>query len=60
MRSHCVDGIPLYASGKVLVIFVFRKFKQRYNRIQKEEPPYEITDFSLESYTKPEANSDVE
>lgn len=55
-----IFGIPLYAIGKVLVIFVFRKFKQRYNRIQKEEPPYEITDFSLESYTKPEANSDEE
>jgi len=55
-----VFGIPLYAIGKVLVIFVFRKFKQRYNRIHKEDPPYEITDFSLESYIKPEANSDEE
>ncbi|OUZ34508.1 hypothetical protein A5885_002239 [Enterococcus sp. 8E11_MSG4843] len=55
-----IFGIPLYAIGKVLVTFVFRKFKQRYNRIHKEDPPYEITDFSLESYIKPEANSDKE
>jgi hypothetical protein len=36
----------------VLVVFGFRKFKQRYNRIYAEDVPYEETEFSLESYTK--------
>ncbi|NMP59698.1 AI-2E family transporter [Enterococcus mundtii] len=55
-----IFGIPLYAVGKVVVIFVFRKFKQRYNRTYKEDPPYENTYFSLESYIKSEVSSDEE
>jgi len=47
-----IFGIPLYAIVKVLVVFGFRKFKQRYNRIYAEDVPYEETEFSLESYTK--------
>lgn len=45
-----IFGIPLYAIGKILVIFLFRRFKKRYNRIHSEEKPYEKTEFSLESY----------
>ncbi|MGL9769115.1 AI-2E family transporter [Enterococcus sp. DIV0806c] len=52
-----IFGIPLYAIGKVIVIFAFRKFKQRYNRIHKEEPPYETAEFSLELYIEPEVSS---
>lgn len=52
-----VFGIPLYAISKVLVIFLFRKFKKRYNRIHVEDVPYEETEFSLESYTKKKSNS---
>ncbi|WP_429972535.1 AI-2E family transporter [Enterococcus sp. AZ040] len=47
-----IFGIPFYAIVKVLVVFGFRKFKQRYNRIYAEDVPYEETEFSLESYTK--------
>jgi predicted PurR-regulated permease PerM len=47
-----VFGIPLYAIGKVLVVFCFRKFKKRYNQIHVEEPPYEETEFSLAAYLK--------
>lgn len=38
-----IFGIPLYAIGKILVIFLFRRFKKRYNRIHSEEKPYEKT-----------------
>lgn len=48
-------GVPIYAVGKVLVTFVFRKFKKRYNLYYGEEAGYYTqTEFDLPSYQRKE------
>ncbi|MBM6615208.1 AI-2E family transporter [Desemzia sp. RIT804] len=44
-------GVPIYAISKVLVTFVFRKFKQRYNRFYASEAgEYENIEFTPDTY----------
>ena len=45
-----VLGIPIYTLIKLLTVFVFRKFKQRYNRYFGNEGTYEQTEFSEKDY----------
>lgn len=45
-----IFGIPIYSLIKLLVIFIFRKFKQRYNRFFAKEGTYEKTTFSEDEY----------
>ena len=45
-----IFGIPIYAIAKVLVTYIFRKFKQRYNRYYGASGEYEDTEFSKEEY----------
>ncbi|MDN6616762.1 MAG: AI-2E family transporter, partial [Enterococcus sp.] len=46
-----VFGIPTYTIFKAFGVFLFRKFKQRYNRYYgKDEGEYEDTEFSQEEY----------
>ncbi|MBP2099579.1 AI-2E family transporter [Enterococcus rivorum] len=45
-----IFGIPIYAIFKVLVTYLFRKFKQRYNQFYGENGEYEDTEFSKEEY----------
>lgn len=45
-----IFGIPIYATGKVLAIYLFKKFKKRYNLFYGEEGRYEDTEFSKEEY----------
>lgn len=46
-----VLGVPIYAISRVIATFVFRKFKQRYNKYYGDESGYyEDTEFTLEKY----------
>lgn len=46
-----VFGVPTYAVIKAFGVFLFRKFKQRYNRYYgKDDGEYEDTEFSQEEY----------
>ncbi|MFD1900110.1 AI-2E family transporter [Enterococcus termitis] len=45
-----IFGIPIYAIAKVLVTYIFRKFKQRYNQYYGDSGEYEDTEFSKEEY----------
>lgn len=45
-----IFGIPIYAIAKVLVTYIFRKFKQRYNQFYGDSGKYEDTKFSKEEY----------
>ncbi|PZL75224.1 AI-2E family transporter [Enterococcus plantarum] len=45
-----IFGIPIYAIAKVLVTYIFRKFKQRYNQFYGDSGEYEDTEFSKEEY----------
>ena len=45
-----IFGIPIYALIKMLTIFSFRKFKQRYNRYFSKDGKYRKTNFSEEDY----------
>lgn len=46
-----VFGIPTYTVFKAFGVFLFRKFKQRYNRYYgKDDGEYENTEFSQEEY----------
>ncbi|MGM0214988.1 AI-2E family transporter [Enterococcus sp. AZ109] len=46
-----VFGVPIYAIIKAFGVFLFRKFKQRYNRFYgKDEGDYEDTEFSQDEY----------
>ncbi|MFT8900813.1 AI-2E family transporter [Liquorilactobacillus nagelii] len=45
-----IFGIPIYCLIKVLVIYLFRRFKQRYNRFFGEKGKYEDTEFSKKKY----------
>lgn len=45
-----VLGIPIYSLIKLLAVYTFRKFKQRYNRYFGSEGSYEQTDFSEDDY----------
>ncbi|MGM0240978.1 AI-2E family transporter [Enterococcus sp. AZ103] len=45
-----IFGIPIYSMVKLVVVFVFRKFKQRYNRYFGDEGEYQETKFSEEDY----------
>lgn len=40
-----VFGIPIYSLIKILVVFTFGKFKQRYNRYFGDQGKYQETDF---------------
>lgn len=51
-----IFGIPFYAIVKVLVVFLFRKFKIRYNNFYGSEGRYEEIEFSKESYTQSKEN----
>ena len=50
-----IFGIPIYTLVKLLVTFIFRKFKQRYNKFYGDKGEYEHSSFSEEdlkaSYT---------
>ncbi len=44
-------GVPIYAISRVVVTFIFRKFKQRYNRYYADEAgEYENVEFSPSTY----------
>ena len=46
-----VLGVPIYAISRVIATFVFRKFKQRYNKYYGDEAGnYENTVFTPENY----------
>lgn len=45
-----IFGIPIYALLKVLVVFIFRKFKRRYNEYFPDEGRYRQTEFSKDEY----------
>ena len=45
-------GIPMYCLVKVTVIYLFRKFKQRYNRFYGDNGEYEHTNFTKDQYLK--------
>lgn len=45
-----IFGIPIYSMVKLLVVFCFRKFKQRYNKFFADEGAYRNTDFSEDDY----------
>lgn len=45
-----IFGIPIYAIIKVLAIYMFKKFKKRYNSFYGEDGKYEDTEFSKEEY----------
>ncbi|GCF93036.1 AI-2E family transporter [Enterococcus florum] len=45
-----IFGIPIYSMIKLIVVFAFRKFKQRYNKFFAEEGTYEKTNFSEKDY----------
>ncbi|MTD38084.1 AI-2E family transporter [Erwinia sp. CPCC 100877] len=45
-----IFGIPIYAIAKVVVTYLFRKFKQRYNHFYGDSGEYEETEFSKEEY----------
>jgi predicted PurR-regulated permease PerM len=47
-----VFGIPIYCLLKVLVVYGFRKFKQRYNTYYGEEGKYSHSDFTSKDYLK--------
>ncbi|MFT8950501.1 MAG: AI-2E family transporter, partial [Liquorilactobacillus hordei] len=45
-----IFGIPIYCFVKAVTIYLFRKFKKRYNRFYGEYGQYEDTEFSKEKY----------
>ncbi|WP_057736567.1 AI-2E family transporter [Liquorilactobacillus uvarum] len=45
-----IFGIPIYCLVKVLVIYLFRNFKRRYNRYYGRHGKYEDTKFSKDDY----------
>ncbi len=45
-----IFGIPIYSMIKLLVVFTFRKFKQRYNKYFADEGAYRKTGFSEDDY----------
>lgn len=45
-----IFGIPIYALVKMLVIFAFRKFKQRYNHYFGKDGKYRQTEFTEDDY----------
>ncbi|MBO1307448.1 AI-2E family transporter [Enterococcus sp. 669A] len=45
-----IFGIPIYSMIKLMVVFTFRKFKQRYNKYFGQNGTYENTDFSEDDY----------
>lgn len=47
-----IFGIPMYCLVKVTVIYLFRKFKQRYNRFYGNKGEYEHTNFTKDQYLK--------
>ncbi|MCC7666373.1 AI-2E family transporter [Liquorilactobacillus satsumensis] len=47
-----VFGIPIYCFIKAFSIYLFRHFKQRYNRFYGGKGRYEETEFSKEEYLK--------
>lgn len=47
-----IFGIPIYCCIKVLVVYLFRRFKRRYNRFYGEKGRYEETEFSKDDYLK--------
>ncbi len=50
-----VLGVPIYAISRVIATFVFRKFKQRYNKYYGDEAGYyENTEFTPDNYQEKE------
>lgn len=50
-------GVPIYAISRVVVTFIFRKLKQRYNRYYADEAgEYENVEFSPRTYQGDEEN----
>lgn len=47
-----IFGIPIYCLLKVLVVYGFRKFKQRYNTYYGDEGKYFHSEFTSEDYLK--------
>ncbi len=45
-----IFGIPIYTIVKLIVIFIFRKFKQRYNKYYGDKGNYEKTTLSEDDY----------
>ena len=45
-----IFGIPIYTLIKLLVVFAFRKFKQRYNKFYGDQGVYQKADFSDKDY----------
>lgn len=45
-----IFGIPIYTLIKLLVVYLFSRFKQRYNRFFKDKGTYENSEFSEEKY----------
>lgn len=45
-----IFAVPIYAILKVLMVYLFRKWKQRYNKFYGEEGTYEETEFREDDY----------
>lgn len=45
-----IFGIPIYALLKVVVVFIFRKFKRRYNEYFPDDGKYRQTEFKKDNY----------
>ncbi|MHC5375371.1 AI-2E family transporter [Enterococcus sp. LJL120] len=45
-----IFGIPIYTLIKLVVVYLFSRFKQRYNRFFKDKGTYEDSEFSEEDY----------
>lgn len=50
-----VFGIPIYCLVKEVVVFLFRKFKQRYNKFYGKEGQYHHSKFSKDDYLDDQA-----
>ncbi|WP_165037942.1 AI-2E family transporter [Enterococcus sp. ZJ1622] len=45
-----IFGIPIYTLIKLFIVFIFRKFKQRYNKYYGDSGVYQQADFSEKDY----------
>lgn len=45
-----IFGIPIYTLIKLLVVFTFKKFKQRYNKYYGDQGVYQKAEFSEKDY----------
>ena len=49
-----IFGIPIYTLIKLLVVFTYKKFKQRYNKYYGDQGVYQKAEFSEKDYFEKE------